>query len=94
MAEAGLRFAPNETLPYIFFKEDVDRIFAAIHNLKHLCMFQVLFYACLRAPKLCNLDEDDLDLKNLTARIREEEGVREGAGFMVEDYCRALEMTN
>ena len=41
-----------------------------------------------------SLDDDDLDLKNLTARIREGKGVREGAGFMVEDYCRALEMTN
>jgi integrase/recombinase XerD len=80
----------NDTLPYFFSEEDVDRIFATIHNLKHLCMFQVLFYACLRASELCNLDDDDLDLKNLTVRVREGKGGKEGYGFITDECARYL----
>jgi integrase len=39
-------------------------------NLKHLCMFQVLFYGCLRASELCNLDDDDLDLEKERVAVR------------------------
>ena len=37
-------------------------IFSVIANIKHLAMFQTLFYGCLRATELCNLDDEDVDL--------------------------------
>jgi len=41
-------------------------------------MLQTLFYGCLRASELCNLNDDDLDLKARTLRIREGKGGKDG----------------
>lgn len=80
----------NEKLPYFFSEEDINRFFSAIPNLKHLCMFQVLFYGCLRASELCNLDDDDLDLNSLTIRVREGKGGRDGNAFITDECARYL----
>jgi integrase/recombinase XerD len=68
----------NNNIPYYFDQEDVLRIFSACHNLKHYAMLQTLFYGCLRASELCNLDDSDVDLKALTLRIREGKGGKDG----------------
>jgi integrase len=78
-------FPRNVTLPYFFSEEEINRIFSVISNLKHLCMLQVLFYSCLRATELCNLDDEDLDLNNQTLRMREGKGGREGYDFITND---------
>jgi integrase len=56
----------NDELPYYFDKEDVHSIFDACINFEHYAMLQTIFYACLVARELCNLDDKDLDLKTLT----------------------------
>jgi integrase/recombinase XerD len=68
-------------LPY-FTEEEVILIFGVCHNLKHLAMLQTLFYGCLRASELCNLDDEDLDLKKATIRIREGKGGRDGIAHL------------
>ena len=45
-----------------------------------------LFYDCLRASELCNLDESNLDLKSRTLRIREGEGGKDGF-VMISSEC-------
>lgn len=50
------RLEPNNQIPYYFDKEDVIKIFSVIPNLKHIAMLQTIFYACLRASELCNID--------------------------------------
>jgi integrase/recombinase XerD len=50
----------NDNLPYYFDEDDVSRIFSSCRNLKHLTMLKTLFYGCLRASELCNLDLPDL----------------------------------
>jgi integrase/recombinase XerD len=80
----------NDTLPFYFNQDEIERFFSAINNLKHLCMFQVLFVACLRAFELCNLDDVDLDLANLKIRIREGKGGRDGYAFITHDCVRNL----
>lgn len=47
----------NDDLPYHFNEEDVRSIFGACTNLKHYAMLQTVFYGCLRASELCNLDD-------------------------------------
>jgi integrase/recombinase XerD len=69
-------------LPYYFTEEEVILIFGVCHNLKHLAMLQTLFYGCLRASELCNLDDEDLDLKKATIRIREGKGGRDGIAHL------------
>jgi integrase/recombinase XerD len=68
----------NEELPYYFDSDDVLKIFSVCNNLKHYAMLQTLFYGCLRASELCNLDDSDVDLKNLTLRVREGKGGKDG----------------
>lgn len=80
----------NETLLYYFTEDEIARFFSVIRNLKHLCMFQVLFCACLRASELCGLDDADLDLDKLTIRIREGKSGRDGYAFLTDNCARYL----
>lgn len=80
----------NETLPFYFTEDEIARIFGAINNLKHLCMFQVLFCASLRASELCNLDIPDIDINNLSIRVREGKGGRDGYAFLTHECAHNL----
>jgi integrase/recombinase XerD len=64
------------------------RIFSVINNIKHFAMLQTIFYGCLRASELCNLDDNDLDIKSLTLRIREGKGGRDGI-VLINNDCVA-----
>lgn len=68
----------NDEIPYYFSEEDVLKIFSVIRNIRHFAIFLTIFYGCLRASELCNLDDCDVDLKNLTLKVREGEGRRDG----------------
>jgi len=68
---------PNDTIPFFFNEQDVAKILSVIHNLKHYCMLRVMFYGCLRASELCNLNDEDIDFEAKTIRIREGKGGRE-----------------
>lgn len=80
----------NDEIPYYFDEEDVLRIFSVIHNIKHLAMLQTIFYGCLRASELCNLDDSDIDMKtlNLRVRVREGKGGRDGI-VCIKNECAA-----
>jgi integrase/recombinase XerD len=79
----------NDEIPYYFDDEDVLRIFSVINNIKHLAMLQTIFYACLRASELCNLDDCDVDMKALTLRVREGKGGKDGIAF-INNECAAI----
>ena len=79
----------NDEIPYYFDEEDVLRIFSVIYNIKHFAMLQTIFYCCLRASELCNLDDSDIDMKSLTLRVREGKGGRDGIVFM-NNECAAI----
>jgi integrase/recombinase XerD len=79
----------NDEIPYYFDEEDVLRIFSVVHNVKHLAMLKTIFYSCLRASELCNLDDSDVDMKALTLRVREGKGGRDGIVLM-NNECASL----
>jgi len=61
---------PMNTIMHFFDETEIAGLFTcAITSIKHLAMLQTLFYGCLRAFELCNLDNCDLDLKSLTLRF-------------------------
>lgn len=84
------RLEPNNQIPYYFDKEDVIKIFSVITNLKHLAMMQTLFYACLRANELCNIDVIDIDFKNLSIRINSGKGGKDGICFITNECASTL----
>ena len=52
-------------------------------------MLQTLFYGCLRASELCNLDDRDLDLKSLILRV-EGKGGKEAMVYITDDCAKTL----
>lgn len=84
------RLEPNNQIPYYFDKDDVIKIFSVITNLKHIAMLQTIFYACLRASELCNIDVSDLDLKNLTIRINNGKCGKDGISLINNECASTL----
>jgi integrase/recombinase XerD len=80
----------NDNLPYFFDEDDVVKIFGCCKNLKHLAMLKTLFYGCLRASELCNLDMPDLDMKTQTIRIRDGKGGKDGVVFLKDECIKVL----
>ncbi|MDD1752657.1 MAG: hypothetical protein LUQ38_06155 [Methanotrichaceae archaeon] len=78
----------SDSITYFFSEDDITHFFEVILNLKHLCIFQVLFFGCLRAGELCDLDDADLDLKSLTLQIRQGKGGRSGLAYIIEECAR------
>jgi integrase/recombinase XerD len=84
------RLGPNNQIPYYFDKEDVIKLFSVIQNLKHIAMLQTIFYACLRASELCNIDVPDVDLKNLTIRINNGKCGKDGISLINNECASTL----
>jgi integrase/recombinase XerD len=61
----------NNKIPYFFSDEEAPAILNATTNLKHCTMLSLMFYCLLRAGDLINLEDDDIDLKTMTLRIRD-----------------------
>lgn len=80
----------NKILPYYFDEDDVIKIFSSCHNLKHYALLQTLFYGCLRASELCNLDDSDVDFKNRTLRIRLGKGGKDGMVLLSDECLKVL----
>ncbi len=80
----------NEDLPYYFSEDDVQRIFDACRNLKHLAMLKTMFYGCLRVSELTHLEDRDLDLDSLTIRVRQGKGGRDGNVCITDDCALTL----
>ncbi|MEI6103041.1 MAG: tyrosine-type recombinase/integrase [Methanothrix sp.] len=68
---------PNDTIPFYFDEEDVNKIFCACGNVKHYAMLVTMFYECLRVSELCNLNDEDVDFKAMSLRIKDGKWGRE-----------------
>ncbi len=53
-------------------------------------MLQTLFFACLRASELCNIDPTDVDFKNLSIRINSDKGGKDGICFITNECASTL----
>jgi len=77
---------PKNAIPHWFDETDILKIFAVVNNVKHYAMLQVAFFASLRASEVCNLDLEDIDLKDLTLRVKCGKG-RKPALLYINDEC-------
>jgi site-specific recombinase XerD len=76
---------PQNTIPYWFDETDILKIFSVVRNIKHYAMLQVAFFASLRASGVCD-DYEDIDLQNLSIRIKCGKG-RKPALLYINDEC-------
>ena len=80
----------NQTIPFYFDEPDIIKIFSTCCNLKHYAMLMTLFYGCLRASELCNLDDSDLDLNARTLKVREGKGGKDGIVYLRDECTHVL----
>lgn len=84
------RMAVNNQIPYYFSKEEVVKIFSVIRNQKHLALLKTMFYGCLRSSELANLLDEDVNFKDLTIRVREGKGGKDGIVFITSECAATL----
>ena len=80
----------SNLIPYFFEPKEVIKIFNGINNIKHLAMFKMAFYACLRASEICNLNLEDIDLDKLTLLVRNGKGGKTALCYLSEDAADTL----
>ncbi len=86
------RLKIDNTIPYYFDQDEINKIFDSCCNIKHLAMLKTLFFACLRASELANLNDEDLDLDKLMIRVRCGKGGQDGLVPISEDCARCLKI--
>jgi len=64
-------------LPVVLSREEVQRLFAVVTNLKQKALFMVAYDAGLRISEILNLRLDDLDSRRMVIRIRQGKGKKD-----------------
>ena len=64
-------------LPVVLSREEVQRLFAVVTNLKQKNLFMVAYDAGLRISEILNLRLDDLDSRRMVIRIRQGKGKKD-----------------
>ncbi len=64
-------------LPVVLSREEVQRLFAAVTNLKQKALFMVAYDAGLRLSEIINLRIEDLDSERMAIRIRQGKGKKD-----------------
>jgi integrase len=61
----------NNKINFYYNEEEILNLLSVIKNIKHLTMVATMFYCLLRASDLCNLNMQDLNIKELNLYIRD-----------------------
>jgi site-specific recombinase XerD len=64
-------------LPVVLSRDEVQRLFAVVTNLKQKALFMVAYDAGLRLSEITNLRLDDLDSRRMVIRIRQGKGKKD-----------------
>lgn len=67
-------------LPVVLSREEVQRLFAVVKNLKHKALFMVAYDAGLRLSEILNLRIEDIDSQRMVIRIRQGKGKKDRYG--------------
>lgn len=78
-------------IPYFFTESEIFAILNSITNLKHAAMLSLMFHCMLRVSDLINLEDCDIDLKNLSLRIRDGKFGKSAILPIPRDCARILE---
>ena len=67
-------------LPVVLSREEVQRLFAVVKNIKHKALFMVAYDAGLRLSEILNLRIEDIDSHRMVIRIRQGKGKKDRYG--------------
>ncbi len=87
-----LRPKKRQQLPKVLSEKELERMFAAIHNLKHKALLFTAYSAGLRASEVVNLKMADIDSGRMQIRIENAKGKKDryvGLKCFAPDVLRA-----
>ncbi len=67
-------------LPVVLSREEVQRLFAVVENLKHKALFMTAYDAGLRLSEILNLRVEDIDSQRMVIHIRQAKGKKDRYG--------------
>lgn len=77
-------------LPVVLSREEVQRLFAVVLNLKHKALFMVAYDAGLRLSEILNLRVEDIDSQRMVIRIRQAKGQKDRYGRLSKGLLKLL----
>ena len=84
------RVRTRKRLPDILTKEEVLEILNNISNKKHQLMISLLYGSGLRVSEVCRIKIRDVNLNNLSVKIRDSKGNKDRVSLLSEKYKGAL----
>lgn len=83
-------------LPVVLSREEIQRLFSVVENIKHKAMLMVAYDAGLRVSEIRKLQLDDIDSQRMVIRVRQGKGKKDrytrlSAGLLelLREYWRA-----
>jgi integrase/recombinase XerD len=67
-------------LPVVLSREEVQRLFAVVQNIKHKALFMMAYDAGLRLSEVLNLRIEDIDSQRMVIRIQQGKGKKDRYG--------------
>jgi site-specific recombinase XerD len=64
------RIKNEKKLPTVLDREEVQKLFAVIRNLKHRCILMIIYSAGLRISEAAHLKSTDIDSKRMLIKVR------------------------
>lgn len=80
----------RQNLPKYLTREEVKRLLENVHNLKHLCIIQLLYGAGLRVSEVLDLKLTDIESKNMLIHVRNSKGNKDRVVVLSEKLLEDL----
>lgn len=78
-------------LPVVLDRKEIDALFAATTNLKHLAILMMTYSAGLRLNEVVHLQREDIDRARMMVRVREGKGKADRYSLLSKTALRTLE---
>jgi site-specific recombinase XerD len=78
-------------LPTVLSRDEVGRLFAALHNPKHRAILMLTYSAGLRVSEVVRLKPGDLDRERRLIHVRRGKGAKDRYTLLADAACRALD---
>jgi integrase/recombinase XerD len=80
----------EQRLPVVLSRQEVQRLFAVVENIKHKALFMVAYDAGLRLSEVLNLRIEDIDSQRMVIRICQGKGKKDRYGRLSKGLLELL----
>lgn len=80
----------KRTLPTVLSRDEVVRLFGAVHNLKHRAILMTIYAGGLRVSEAVRLRADDIDSNRMVINIRQGKGRKDRTVMLAQSLLEVL----